>query len=158
MNRLKLPKPFKSQLDGVFSAYFMMHQALSQDDLKGAQDSAKELLASLNNVDMKQIEGPAHMAWMKRDKAMKKSAQEIQDTDSIETARSAFIPLSESLYKVSKQFGTSGTQPVLRFHCSMAAEGKGAHWLQNKTGVENPYYGSAMFTCGEQVETISPGS
>ena len=40
----------------------------------------------------------------------------------------------------------------------MAAEGKGAYWLQNKTGVENPYYGSAMFSCGEQVETISPAS
>jgi Cu(I)/Ag(I) efflux system membrane fusion protein len=59
---------------------------------------------------------------------------------------------------VAKQFGTSGTQPVLRFYCSMAADGKGAYWLQNKTGTENPYYGSAMFACGEQVETISPGS
>jgi hypothetical protein len=40
----------------------------------------------------------------------------------------------------------------------MAVGGKGAYWLQNKTGVENPYYGSAMFTCGEQVETIYPAS
>jgi Cu(I)/Ag(I) efflux system membrane fusion protein len=39
----------------------------------------------------------------------------------------------------------------------MAAGGKGAYWLQNKPGTENPYYGSAMFKCGEQVETIFPG-
>ena len=149
---------FRTQLDGVFSAYFMMHQALSQDDLKGAQDSAKELLASLNDVDMKLLEGPSHLSWMKEHESITSSAQRIAESKGIATARSAFIPLSESLYKVSKQFGTSGTQPVLRFHCSMAAEGKGGHWLQNKTGVENPYYGSAMFTCGEQVETISPGS
>jgi len=149
---------FRTQLDGVFSGYFMMHQALSQDDLKGAQDSAKELLASLNDVDMKLFEGPSHLSWMKEHKSITSSAQRIAESKGIATARSAFIPLSESLYKVSKQFGTSGTQPVLRFHCSMAAEGKGAYWLQNKTGVENPYYGSAMFTCGEQVETISTGS
>jgi Cu(I)/Ag(I) efflux system membrane fusion protein len=155
---LKTPEAFKSQLDAVFSNYFAMHQALSQDDLTEAQDSAKDLLTSLKNVDMKLLEGSSHMVWMKRHKAVKQNTQEVIDTDTIETARSAFMPLSDTLYKVAKQFGTSGTQPVLRFYCSMAADGKGAYWLQNKTGTENPYYGSAMFTCGEQVETVSPGS
>ncbi len=155
---LKTPEAFKSQLDAVFSNYFAMHQALSQDDLTEAQDSAKDLLTSLKNVDMKLLEGSSHMVWMKRHKAVKQNTQEVIDTDTIETARSAFMPLSDTFYKVAKQFGTSGTQPVLRFYCSMAADGKGAYWLQNKTGTENPYYGSAMFTCGEQVETVSPGS
>ena len=44
----------------------MMHQALSQDDLKGAQDSAKKLLASLNNVDMKLLEGPCPLGLDER--------------------------------------------------------------------------------------------
>jgi Cu(I)/Ag(I) efflux system membrane fusion protein len=98
------------------------------------------------------------MAWMKENKSITSSSQHIAESKGIETGRSAFITLSDTLYKAAKQFGTSGTQPVLRFYCSMAAEGKGAYWLQNKAGVENPYYGSAMFTCGEQVEEISPGS
>ena len=157
LNSFETPEAFKSQLDGVFSAYFMIHQALSKDDLKGAQDSAEKLLASLENVDMKLLNGPAHLAWMKQHEEVKKTSQEIIDTETIEPARSAFIPLSDTLYKVAKQFGTSGTQPVLRFYCSMAADGKGAYWLQNKTGTENPYYGSAMFRCGDQIEIISPG-
>jgi Cu(I)/Ag(I) efflux system membrane fusion protein len=152
------PALFKPQLDGVFSAYFMMHQALSQDDLTGAQESAQRLLTALDAVDMKLLEDPAHMAWMGYYKTLKKRTQEIMDTDTIELARSAFSTLSDALYKAARQFGTSGTQPVLRFYCSMAANGKGAYWLQNKTGVENPYYGSAMFACGEQVATLSPGS
>jgi Cu(I)/Ag(I) efflux system membrane fusion protein len=152
------PETFKSQLENVFSDYFTMHQALSQDDLKGTKDSAEKLLASLKNVDMKLLEGPAHMIWMNRDKVMKESTKKIVETDTIEPARSSFIILSDTLYKAAKQFGTSGTQPVLRFYCSMAAEGKGAYWLQNKTGTENPYYGSAMFKCGEQVETIIAAS
>ena len=152
------PALFKSQLDGVFSAYFMMHQVLSQDEMKGAQDGAQKLLESLNNVDMKLLEGPAHMTWMKEMKSITSSAQRVAESKNIESSRSEFISLSKSLYRVAKQFGTSGTQPVLRFYCSMAAEGRGAYLLQNKTGVENPYYGSAMFACGEQVETISPGS
>ena len=149
---------FRTQLDGVFSAYFMMHQALSQDDLKGAQDGAQNLLRSLDNVDMKLLEGPAHSVWMNEHKSITGSVQGIAESKSIESARLEFITLSATLYRAAKQFGTSGTQLVLRFYCSMAAEEKGAYWLQNKTGVENPYYGSAMFSCGEQVETISPAS
>jgi Cu(I)/Ag(I) efflux system membrane fusion protein len=155
---LETPALFKSQLDAVFSAYFMIHQALSQDNLQGAQASIQKLLTSLENVDMQLLEGPAHMAWMKELRSIKGSTQDITGSKDIEDARSAFISLSDSLYRVAKQLGTSGSQPVLRFYCSMAVEGKGAYWLQNKTGVENPYYGSAMFTCGEQVETISPAS
>lgn len=151
------PALFKAQLDGVLSDYFMLQQALSQDDLKGAQGSAVKLLATLKNVDTKLLEGPAQTAWTERDKEVKKSTRQIMDTASIESARSAFIPLSDTLYHATKQFGTSGKQPVLRFYCSMASEGKGAYWLQNKPGTENPYYGSAMFRCGDQIETISPG-
>ena len=154
----KTPETFKSQLDGVFSAYFMMHQALSQDDLKGAHDGAQNLLRSLDSVEMKLLEGPAHSVWMNEHKSITGSAQGIAESKNIGRARLDFITLSATLYRAAKQFGTGGTQPILWFHCSMAAEGKGAYWLQNKTGVENPYYGSAMFSCGEQVETISPGS
>jgi Cu(I)/Ag(I) efflux system membrane fusion protein len=158
LESFETPALFKSQLDGIFSVYFMIQQALSQDDLRGAQENSSKLLVSLNNVDMKLLEGPAHLAWMKEHETITSSAQRIAGLKGIESARSEFISLSESLYKSVRQFGTSGIQPVLRFYCSMAAEGKGAYWLQNKAGVENPYYGNAMFTCGEQVETISPGS
>jgi Cu(I)/Ag(I) efflux system membrane fusion protein len=158
LEQFKPPEAFTSQLESVFSDYFAMHQALSQDDFTGAQNGAQRFLAALDAVDMKLLEDPAHMAWMRYYKTLTKRTQEIMDTDTIEPARSAFITLSDVLYKVAKQFGTSGTQPVLRFYCSMAADGKGAYWLQNKTSTENPYYGSAMFTCGEQVETVSSGS
>jgi Cu(I)/Ag(I) efflux system membrane fusion protein len=147
---------FKTQTDGVFSVYFKIHQALSQDDFKGAQDSAKKLPGALDAVDMGLLTGPAHMAWMEDQKALKKSAREVSGAKDIKDARSGFIRLSDSLYAVAKKFGTSGKQPILRFHCPMATGGEGAYWLQNKPGTENPYYGSAMFKCGDQVEAVSP--
>jgi Cu(I)/Ag(I) efflux system membrane fusion protein len=156
MEVFKVPDTFKTQIDGVFSAYFEVQQALSQDNFNGAQSSAKSLFEALNAVDMKLLTGSAHMAWMKDQKDLKKSAQEVISAKDIEGARSAFIQLSDSLYAVAKKFGTSGKQPILRFHCPMAAGGEGAYWLQNKPGTENPYYGSAMFKCGDQVEAVSP--
>ncbi len=148
---------FKTQLDGVFSAYFEIQQALSQDNFKGAQENAKKIDEVIDAVDMRLLEGTPHIAWMKEQEVLKKGAQDVVGAKDIEGARSAFIQISDSLYTVAKRFGTSGAQPILRFHCSMAAGGKGAHWLQNKPGTENPYYGSAMFKCGDQVETIFPG-
>ncbi|MCB0295126.1 MAG: DUF3347 domain-containing protein, partial [Calditrichaeota bacterium] len=44
---------------------------------------------------------------------------------------------------------------VYRYHCPMAFDNKGADWLQDKQGVENPYFGSAMFRCGEEVEKVA---
>ncbi len=113
------PEAFKSQLDGVLSAYFMIHQALSKDDLKGAQDSAEKLLASLNNVDMKLLNGPAHMAWMKDTNKSQAVLTLKQRYKGIEPARSAFITLSDTLYKAAKQLGTSrhtARPPFLLLH------------------------------------------
>jgi Cu(I)/Ag(I) efflux system membrane fusion protein len=153
----EVPEVFKTQIDGILSVYFKIQQALSQDNFKEARDGAKKLPEALDTVDMGLLTGAAHVAWMKEQMTLKKRAREVSSAENIEGARSRFIPLSESIYIVAKRFGTSGTQPILRFHCPMASGGEGAYWLQNKPGTENPYYGSAMFKCGDQVETIFPG-
>jgi Cu(I)/Ag(I) efflux system membrane fusion protein len=153
----KAPDEFKKQMDAVFAAYFEIQQALSQDRFEGAQQAAKKLDQSLNAVEMRLLKGAVHEAWMQEANVLRSSAQEIAGAKNIEAARTAFNLLSDSLYAAAKQFGTSGSQTILRFHCPMAAGGKGAYWLQNKPGTENPYYGSSMFACGDQVETVSPG-
>ncbi|SHJ09903.1 membrane fusion protein, Cu(I)/Ag(I) efflux system [Rubritalea squalenifaciens DSM 18772] len=38
--------------------------------------------------------------------------------------------------------------PVYLVHCPMAMNDKGADWLQINQEVENPYFGSEMFSCG----------
>jgi Cu(I)/Ag(I) efflux system membrane fusion protein len=98
------------------------------------------------------------MAWMEELASIKTGADRIAEADGIADARVAFDPLSQSLIRVAQMFGTSGREPVLLFTCSMAFDGRGADWLQNKPGVENPYWGSAMFKCGEQLQVIHPGS
>ena len=93
----------------------------------------------------------AHLA------SLKKSVNAIAAAKGIKTARDFFDDFSDRIYTIIKQFGFSTTQPAYRFFCPMANEGKGAYWLQDKTGTENPYYGKSMFKCGRQVETVSPG-
>jgi Cu(I)/Ag(I) efflux system membrane fusion protein len=155
--RSEVPDAFKTQLDSVFTAYFDVQQSLSRDDLDAAQTAAKKALNKLDAVDMTLLEGPLHMAWMKEHGNIETIAKKLSGEQDIEKARQAFAQLSESLAVVAKKFGTSGAQPILRFHCPMAFDGRGADWLQNRPGTENPYFGATMFTCGKQTEVIVEG-
>ena len=79
----------------------------------------------------------------------------IGKAEDLQTARTSFYDLSEGMIRTVRVFGASGQEPVLVFHCPMAMDGAGADWLQSTTGTENPYYGSMMFKCGSQTETLT---
>jgi len=153
----EVPDRFKTELDPVFSTYFKVQQGLSQDRLKDAQEGAKQAVNALDAVDVELLKGVAHTAWMKQYKALKKAGGEVAVAEDIAAARSGFVSLSKSLIATARKFGPSGKEALLHFHCSMAFEGQGADWLQNKPETENPYFGKAMFKCGKLTETLSSG-
>jgi Cu(I)/Ag(I) efflux system membrane fusion protein len=96
------------------------------------------------------------MVWMQKLADIKKGLKTVIEAADINKAREGFLVLSDTLTSAVKTFGSSGKQTIIKFHCPMAFGGRGADWLQNKSGVENPYYGAVMFKCGNQVEVISP--
>ena len=153
-----VPDAFKIQLDTVFEAYYTIHNALSHDSLEEAVKGSAQVQSSLEKVDMKLLKGEAHIAWMNELNMIKKNSGMISKARTIAAAREAFIPLSASLIRVVKKFGTTGTLGMYRFHCPMANDNKGADWLQNTAEGANPYFGSAMINCGTLEETISEGS
>jgi len=154
---LAVPAAFKAQLDPVYDAYFRIQEQLSQDSNAGAQAGAKAFLDALGQVDMKLLEGEAHRRWMKELGELRTMASGLAGAPDIVKARELFAALSEEMIAVGSAFGASGKQPILRFHCPMAFDNRGADWLQNKSDTANPYFGSAMFGCGKQVEVLQPG-
>jgi Cu(I)/Ag(I) efflux system membrane fusion protein len=40
----------------------------------------------------------------------------------------------------------------------MAFRNRGADWLQDKSGLLNPYFGAEMLTCGVLKETLRPST
>ena len=68
---------------------------------------------------------------------------------------SEFELLSNDLILTLKQFSSDASQNIYLYHCPMAFDNKGADWLQNKEGTENPYFGSKMFKCGTQEEILA---
>jgi len=148
------PMAFRKQIDGVLTVYFGIQEALHRDEAKNVRKRGKSLLNALKAVDMGLLNGDAHMVWMKELKDLNEQARVLEKTSEINKQREAFYLVSESLTSVVRQFGTSGKQAVLQFHCPMAFDNRGAHWLQNKIGVQNPYFGQAMPQCGEQTATL----
>lgn len=148
------PAAFKAGLESLTAAYFNIQQALSHDKPDEAKRQAGDFRAKLEKIDMGLLKGAAHDAWMQMLAKFKDSSRKISEAQSLEQARAGFEPLSETLYAALKQFGAGGAQPVYRYFCPMAFDNKGAYWLQNKQGVENPYFGAMMFRCGEEVERL----
>jgi Cu(I)/Ag(I) efflux system membrane fusion protein len=156
--RFKVPRAFADQMARVYDSYLKIHHGLSRDSLEEAREAAETLEGRLREVDMTLLGGAAHDAWMDYLGGLRNHAGMVRSAGDIAAARTAFAPLSETMYGAVKRFGVDGGMPAYRFHCSMAFDNLGADWLQSTKEVENPYWGATMFRCGEMTETVAAGS
>lgn len=140
-------KDFKSQLTELLSSYYELKNALVVDDSKEAKSGANKFLLSLNKVDMKLLEGDAHMYWMEQLHRIKTSGQKVSSTSNLDKQRTEFIELSQAMIRSVKAYGILETS--FEQYCPMANKSNGASWLSNEENIRNPYFGSGMLTCGE---------
>lgn len=149
---LEAPKAFKQQLEAAVQAYFQIHQALATDDPSAGKNAAEAMQKKLKSVQMELLKGDAHMIWMKQLEGLNKALDQIVKTTDIKRQREAFYPLSKQLAETLKTFPPN--QPIKQAFCPMAFNNAGAIWLQQSDKILNPYFGTAMSTCGEIEKTI----
>jgi Cu(I)/Ag(I) efflux system membrane fusion protein len=89
--------------------------------------------------------------------ALRENANAIAASDGLESARTAFLPLSAAVVETARQFGVGEGMTAYIVHCPMADGNRGADWLQPAPEVENPFFGSSMFACGEVNAPLSAG-
>lgn len=142
-----VPEAFVGQLAGLLPPYFEIKNGLVADDGAAAIAGAQQLLEALSKVDMALLERDAHHFWMRQMKAIKAHAEAIADNADLSEQRKNFGGLSDVLIETLAAFGFSDEQVVVQ-HCPMAFDDAGADWLSNEPQVQNPYFGSAMLTCG----------
>jgi Cu(I)/Ag(I) efflux system membrane fusion protein len=153
--KAQAPRAFLSQLRTLYEAYLTLQDALASDSKDKAVQAVKGVRDALASVDMKLIEGEAHMRWMKHQANIAKTIQGMADAGSIQAIRAGFAPMSEELAAVIRAFGIGIDQPIYVLKCPMAFDGRGARWLQKTKETRNPYFGAAMLQCGTVVETLS---
>jgi copper chaperone CopZ len=139
-------------MDKVTTAYFAVKDGLVKSNGAAVATAAGELTKAIAAVPMDKMSPEQHTIWMKVLPAVKEDAEHISDTKDVKHQRDHFTTLSANMYQVLKTFKTN--EAVYYQKCPMFNDGKGANWLSKDKDIKNPYYGSAMLTCGSTVETL----
>jgi hypothetical protein len=132
----------QNQLSQLLSHYYGIKDALVAGNSSNAAASAEQFIKTLNAVDYKVISEGNIIALLK-------DATPISVSKDIKKQRDQFDNLSSNMAVLAKAVKLS-EKPIFQAYCPM----KKAGWLSPEQEIKNPYYGSAMLTCGKFVETI----
>lgn len=141
------PEGLRAALD----AYLAIQTALASDELAGIAKQARALDTAVAKLGETPIEGDPHFWHTHADDltAIRTNAQALADADDLAAARLAFGRLSAPFVGIVEATGVPKGYDVARFTCGMVADvPEGGVWLQRGSDTRNPYYGSAMVSCG----------
>jgi len=151
--RIPVSADFQNQLKVVFDSYIHLKDALVEENSKKVANDAQIILKNLEKVNMNLLkDNNAHSQWMNLESELRSSARAISNTVEIADQREHFRHFSSHLLIAIQRFGINDT--VYNLFCPMANNNQGAYWLSRKKKVFNPYFGSAMLSCGEVKQTI----
>jgi membrane fusion protein, copper/silver efflux system len=136
------------QLEQVVAAYLSVTLALSRDDAAAAQQAARGLETALKTAQLSELTGAAAGRWSRDRAELSKRTAAIAAVSDIAVQRRELLPLSERLESTIRAFPSDQVGPLFRAMCPMV-EGREGSWLTRVEKVENPYWGAAMFDCGE---------
>lgn len=128
---------FAQDANKVLSDYIAIKNALVNGDSKAATQAATRLEQYLKE----------EKSFDQKD-ALLKSTEVVAKAGGLEQQRAAFNDLSVNIWKLVKNTAKL-KDPVYYQYCPM----KKAYWVNMEKDIKNPYYGSAMLTCGKVVET-----
>ena len=124
-----LTLPVSAELPSALaSPYLRIHIALSDDSTEGVEAAATAL-------------EDAALALGQAATDIASAAKSVAEAKAIKEARNMFSLLSNALIDYSRAVGLGDLKIA---YCPMADES----WVQSDGAIANPYYGSAMLTCG----------
>ena len=126
----------------LLHSYYDIKNALVAGNANTASASAEQFLKTANGVDYKVIsEGNIN--------TLLKDATAISESKDLKEQRMHFANLSTNMFIAAKAVKLT-TEPIYYTYCPM----KKAYWLSSESVIKNPYFGSAMLTCGKVTEIL----
>jgi membrane fusion protein, copper/silver efflux system len=136
------------ELERVVAAYLQMTEALSRDDAARAREAARTLEKALQAAPLDELRGAPANEWKETRAELNRRAAAIGATADIAVQRRELLPVSVRLEGAVRRLSSDQVGPLFRAVCPMV-EGREGSWLTRVPRVENPYWGSEMFECGE---------
>jgi HPt (histidine-containing phosphotransfer) domain-containing protein len=144
MKKLLLPvilllgySAFAQNTDRLLNEYYSIKGALVNSDARAASAAIAALQQTVK----------ADNAFTQKE-ALSGAVDKLAKAKAIEKQRAAFNDVSTILWKII-QSSDEVSETVYYQYCPM----KKAYWLSEAPAIKNPYYGSAMLTCGKVAET-----
>ncbi len=132
----------QTQLSQLLHAYYDIKDALVAGNAATVSLKAADFVIHLNGIDGKIISQDNSTALLK-------DAIDISESKDIKHQREHFANFSANMFVLAKSVKLT-SDPVYEAYCPM----KKAYWLSSEKTIKNPYYGSAMLTCGSVKETL----
>jgi len=132
----------KATSSQLLTAYYQLKDNLVKSNATASTVSAGVLVQAINAADKEILKDDIRASLLK-------DASAIAQSGDIKVQREKFSTLSNNMFELAKSVKLS-TEPVYQQYCPM----KKASWLSNDKAIKNPYYGSAMLTCGSVKETL----
>lgn len=139
-----------ADVDSWFDAYEAVRAALARDDVGTAGNAARRLRDSLVSGGF--ANGGAGFPELYEKLSV--DAGGLAGAKSLDAVRAAFERVSGDMVLLARRYGAPAGGLRVIF-CPMAFGGVGAHWLQPRETVDNPYHGLEMPLCGWQVDSIA---
>ena len=138
------PAPTHDALTTLALATADAAAALAGDDIVGYQKFLPDLRTAL--AAFVKDAAPAER------EALAKVSDALPDRADLKPARRDFAVFSTAVTDVARAHHVQHTEKLSVFECPMApVVGKG-RWLQRTGELHNPFFGSAMLTCGEKID------
>lgn len=131
------PKPSE-----LLTSYYNIKDALVSGDANSAATNAQQFVKTINSISSEIIHESSKEALLK-------DASKISATKDLKKQRDYFLTFSANMFALAKTTKLN-SEPVYYQYCPM----KKATWLSSDKAIKNPYYGSAMLTCGKTTETV----
>ena len=132
----------KTQPSSLLTSYFALKDALVSSNANVAAASAAVFAKEVNDANKENLKDELHNALLS-------DAIIISQSKDLKVQREKFASLSANMLAFAKKVKLS-TGPVYQQYCPM----KKASWLSDSKAIKNPYYGSAMLTCGSIKQTF----
>ncbi len=136
-------------ISALLPIYYSIKDALVAGKADAAAAKAGEFVKAINGIDMKALSAADHTSFMAVNEKLAFDAEHISESKDIAHQRDHFKTFSDNFFTLAKTVKLSA-QPVYQQYCPM----KKAAWLSSEAAIKNPYYGSAMLTCGSVKATL----
>ena len=118
--------------------------ALAADDFAGYQKVLPNIRTTLTAYLAVEAAGPSE--------SLKQFEKYTVDRADLKAARRDFEPLSTAVADLVRGTRLHGAEQFRIFQCPMAPVLGTGRWLQRTADLRNPFFGSAMLTCGEEIK------